>query len=65
MSALDQAFIKAYAKEPAPVNADSSSAAAAQAAAVAERTGRAPQGRTSNAHKYDGLTYFIVPIGKS
>jgi Mrp family chromosome partitioning ATPase len=48
MSALDQAFIKAYAKEPAPVNADPSSAGAAQAPAVAERTARAPQGRTSN-----------------
>ena len=48
MSALDQAFIKAYAKEPAPVNAIPSSAEAARVPAVAERAPRAPQRHTSN-----------------
>ncbi|MGI8982493.1 MAG: AAA family ATPase [Pirellulaceae bacterium] len=44
MSALDQAFIKAYAKEPAAKNAAPSggSAEVVRASAVAERTPRAP-----------------------
>lgn len=44
MSALDQAFIKAYAKEPAAKNATSSggSAETARASSVTERTPRAP-----------------------
>ncbi|MFN0017116.1 MAG: AAA family ATPase [Pirellulaceae bacterium] len=45
MSALDQAFIKAYAKEPAPTNAATSGASneTSRASAVAETKSRAPQ----------------------
>ena len=49
MSALDQAFIKAYAKEPPPVKPAANIAEATRASAVAERPSRAPQGHAASA----------------
>ena len=64
MSALDQAFIKAYAKEPAPSNAaPSGSAPGSSAPAVAERTSRAPLKRLASTQieniYADGTLYRI------
>ncbi len=49
MSALDQAFIKAYAKEPPPAKAATNNAEATHAPAVAERFARAPLGHATSA----------------